>query len=245
MEQRFEDIRRAADSHFWYYGFRRFVNDVLTEVTDGQRDLRIIDCGCGVGQNMPLLATYGAPTGLEPDAHAAAAGLHFGRPIVRADITRIPFPENAFDLAVSFDVLQFVEADLAAVREIARVIRPGGRAVLFMTALDVLASDHSEIWRELRRYTPRTARALVETAGLHVDRVAFLFATLFPLMLTVRTVQRLLRPFRPAPSYAEVETPPEPINSALKLMLDAEASLSHYVPMPVGSSLIVVARKSH
>jgi SAM-dependent methyltransferase len=243
MDERFENIRRAADSHFWYYGFRRFISDVLTDVTEGRSGLRIIDCGCGIGQNMPLLAQYGRPVGFEHDPLAAAAGLQFGRPIVRADISRIPFRDNVFDLAVSFAVLQFVETDLAAVREIARVIRPGGHAVLFMTALDVLAADHSEIWKEFRRYTPRTARALAESAGLHVDRVSFLFATLFPLMLTVRTVQRLLRPWRPAPSQAEVETPPKPINSTLKLLLDGEAALSRHVPMPVGSSLIVIARK--
>ena len=176
MDERFAKTRRAADAHFWYHGFRRFLTPVLDEVADGRTDLRILDCGCGVGQNLPMLARHGYSVGLELEPVAAAAGREFGRPIACADITRIPFPDGSFDLAVSFDVLQVVEPDVAAVREMARVVRPGGRVLLTMAAFDVLSGDHSEVWNECRRYTPRTARALAETAGLRVDRVSFLFA---------------------------------------------------------------------
>ena len=243
MQERHAKTRDATDSHFWYHGFRRFTGAVLEDVCGGRSDLRIIDCGCGVGHNMPLLAQYGHPVGFELDPRAAAAAHQFGRPIVRADITRIPFPDATFDVAVSFDVMQCIEPDLAAVREMTRVVRPGGRVLLLCAALKVLSGDHSEIWNEYRRYTPRTARELAESAGLHVERVSFVFASIFPLMCAVRTAQRLLRPFRSQPSQAEIETPWGPINAALMLLLDGEAALARHVPMPIGSSLIVVARK--
>lgn len=243
MDERFAKTRRAADAHFWYHGFRRFITPVLDDVAGGRTDLRILDCGCGVGQNLPMLARHGHSVGLELEPVAAAAGREFGRPIACADITRIPFPDNAFDLAVSFDVLQVLEPDVAAVREMARVVRPGGRVVLTMAALDMLSGDHSEVWNEFRRYTPRTARALAESAGLTVDRVSFLFASLFPIMFAVRTTQRVLRPFRDRPSHSDIEVPWAPVNSALMLLLDGEAALSRHVPMPVGTSLVVVARK--
>ena len=243
MDERFAKTRRAADAHFWYHGFRRFITPVLEGVADGRTNLRILDCGCGVGQNLPMLARYGHSVGLELEPVAAAAGREFGRPIACADITRIPFPDNAFDLAVSFDVLQVLEPDVAAVREMARVVRPGGRVVLTMAALDMLSGDHSEVWNEYRRYTPRTARALAESAGLIVDRVSFLFASLFPIMFAVRTTQRVIRPFRDRPSHSDIDVPWAPVNSALILLLDGEAALSRYLPMPVGTSLVVVARK--
>jgi SAM-dependent methyltransferase len=243
MEDRFAKTRRAADAHFWYHGFRRFIAPVLEEVAAGRTDLRILDCGCGVGQNLPMLARHGRAVGLELEPVAAAAGREFGRPIACADITRIPFPDHAFDLAVSFDVLQVVEPDVAAVREMARVVRPGGRIVLTMAALDLLSGDHSEVWNECRRYTPRTARALAESAGLTVDRVSFMFASLFPIMLAVRSAQRALRPFRERPSHSDIDVPWAPVNSALMFLLDGEAALSRYVSMPVGTSIFVVARK--
>jgi SAM-dependent methyltransferase len=225
MDERFAKTRHAADAHFWYHGFRRFITPVLEEVADGRSNLRILDCGCGVGQNLPMLARYGHSVGLELEPVAAAAGREFGRPIACADITRIPFSDNAFDLTVSFDVLQVIEPDLAAVREMARVVRPGGRVVLTMAAFDILSGDHSEVWNECRRYTPRTARALAE------------------IMFAVRTTQRVIRPFRDRPSHSDIDVPWAPVNSALILLLDGEAALSRYLPMPVGTSLVVVARK--
>jgi hypothetical protein len=114
---------------------------------------------------------------------------------------------------------------------------------LSLAALEMLSGDHAEVWSECRRYTPRTARELAESAGLHVERVSFLFASLFPLMLAVRTTQRLLRPFRGAPSHTDIDVPWAPLNSALMRLLDGEAALSAHMSMPIGTSLIVIARK--
>lgn len=243
MDERFAKTRRAADSHFWYHGFRQFIGQVLDEVAGGRTDLRIVDCGCGVGQNLALLAQYGNAVGFELEPLAAASGHEFGRHIACADITRIPFPDNLFDLAVSFDVFQVLEPDMAAAREMARIVRPGGHVVLTLAAFDILSGDHAEVWSECRRYTPRSARALVESAGLRMERLSFAFASLFPLMLVVRVTQRLLRPFRNGPSHADIDVPWAPVNNALMLLLDGEAALSRHIDLPIGTSLIVVARK--
>lgn len=243
MEDRFVHTRQAADSHFWYHGFRLFVTPVLEQVAAGRTDLRIIDCGCGVGQNMRLLAPHGRVVGVELEQEAAASGREFGKPIACADITRMPFRNDQFDLAVSFDVLQVVDPDVAAIREMARIVRPGGCVMLTLAAFDLLSGDHAELWSECRRYTPRTARELAEQAGLHVERVSLMFASLFPLMLAARTAQRVMRPFRSAPSAADMDVPWAPINAALKRVLDGEAALARHVPMPIGTSVIVVARK--
>jgi SAM-dependent methyltransferase len=243
MDERFRKTKGASDSHFWFHGFRRFISSVLAEVASGRTDLRIVDCGCGVGQNLPMLARHGRAVGLELEPLAAAAGREFGLPIACADITRIPFADNSFDLAVSFDVMQVLEPDMAAVREMARIVRPGGRVVLTVAAFDVLSGDHAEVWNEHRRYTPRTARELVQSAGLTVERMSFAFASLFPLMLAVRATQRLVRPFRSTPSHSDMDVPWAPVNTALMVLLDAEAALSEVMSMPFGTSLIVVGRK--
>src|SRR5262245_37759082 len=126
---------RAEASHFWFRGFRRFVAPVLAEIGAGRSGLRLVDCGAGTGHNLSLLKPHGrvfafdlAPTGLTKARVS-------GRPFVRADITRIPFRSDTFDMATSFDVLQCVRDDRAAVAEMARVTKRGGSVVLTLAAL--------------------------------------------------------------------------------------------------------------
>jgi SAM-dependent methyltransferase len=238
-----ELTRRAEATHFWFRGFRQFVAPALHDLARGRRDLRLIDCGCGVGQNLALLEPYGDAIGFDLVAGVTTVARASGRPIVRADVVNIPFPSDAFDIATSFDVLQCVEADESAIREMARIVRPGGAVVLTLAALDILRGDHAEVWQEVRRYTPASARRLIASAGLRPERVEFLFASLFPLMLGVRSMQRLLRPVRRLRPDTDIAVPAAPINSALTWLVQREAALARRVPMPIGSSLLVVARK--
>ena len=119
--------------------------------------------------------------------------------MARGDVTRIPLASEMFDIATSFDVLQCVDADVDAVREMRRVVRPGGAIVVTLAALDSLRGDHAEVWHEVRRYTPATARRLVEDAGLTAERVSFMFASIFPLVAAARLTQRVTRRFRSGP----------------------------------------------
>jgi SAM-dependent methyltransferase len=243
MDDLLELTRQAQATHFWFRGFRRFVTPALEAVAKGRRDLRLIDCGCGVGQNIALLAPFGEAIGFDLMAGGAAAARAGGHPIVRADVVNIPFPSGVFDVATSFDVLQCVEEDAAAMREMARIVRPGGAVVLTVAALEVLRGDHAEVWREVRRYTRDSATRLIESAGLRPERVDFLFASLFPLMLAVRSLQRSLRSMRPLRADTDIAVPAAPLNAALTWLVNGEAALARRIPMPIGSSLLVVARK--
>jgi SAM-dependent methyltransferase len=243
QEDLLELTRRAEATHFWFRGFRRFVTPALRELARGRTDLRLIDCGCGVGQNIALLEPFGDAMGFDLMPAGAATARASGHPVVRADVVHIPFPSGVFDIATSFDVLQCVEDDGAAIGEMARIVRPGGAVLLTLAALDILRGDHAEVWQEVRRYTPASARRLVESAGLRAERVDFLFASVFPLMLAVRSFQRLRRGFRPPRNDTDIAIPPAPINAALSWVLTGEAALAGRLRMPVGSSLLVVARK--
>jgi SAM-dependent methyltransferase len=243
MDDLLELTRQAEATHFWFRGFRRFVVPALREVAGGRTNLRLVDCGCGVGQNLALLAPFGDAIGFDLMTGGAATARASGHPVVRADVTSIPFPSEAFDIATSFDVLQCVPDDGAAIREMARIVRPGGAVMLTLAALDILRGDHAEVWQEVRRYTPGSARALIEAAGLRTERIAYLFASTFLLMLAVRSTQRVLRAVRPLRADRDIAVPPAPINAALTWLVEREAALARRVAMPIGSSLLVVGRK--
>lgn len=243
MSDQLELTRRAEATHFWFRGFREFVIPVIREVSAGRHDLRIVDCGCGTGNNLKMLGAFGGAVGFDLDEGGVRMTHASGGRVVRANAAQIPFASGVFDLATSFDVMQCLEPDAAVVQEMARVVRPGGAVVVTMAALEILRGDHSVSWQEVRRYTPAMAKALFEQAGLRVERVSFLFGTLFPLMLTVRLVQRALRPFRGHRHDTDIAVPPAPVNAVLTAIVTAEARAARYVPFPFGSSLLVIAKK--
>ena len=243
MDRLLDLTRQAEARHFWFRGFRGFVAPVMAQVANGRRGLWLLDCGCGTGGNLALLAPYGRAVGFDMSQGGLSTARADGRVVAKADITRSPFLDGSVDVATSFDVLQCVQDDVSALREMARVVRPGGTVVLTLAALDVLSGDHGEVWGEVRRYTPARARALVEQAGLRVERVQFMFASLLPLMLAVRALQRLSRPFRRLRDDTDIRVPSAPINQALSYLVRGEAAVARYVPAPIGSSLLVVASK--
>src|SRR5205807_9688109 len=154
----------------------------------------------------------------------------------------IPFQTARFDLVTSFDVMQYVEDDSAVMKEMARVLKPGGGLVVTAAALDVLRGGHAGTWPEVRRYTAARMRSIVEGAGLKVRRLTYLFASLFPAMIAVRALRRDAEANATDGDW-EMQVPAAPINIALTWMLSAEAALSRRLPMPVGSSVLVVATR--
>ncbi len=162
-----ERTARAKPTHFWFRGFRAYVAPVIREIAAGRRDLRMIDCGCGTGYNMTtLLQPYGRAFGFDMTPNALQRARVSGRPLVRADMEHIPFVSGSFDLATSFNVVHSVSDDREALREMSRVLKPGGYVVMNVTALDLLRGDHSDVWGEQRRYTLQSGARLIEDAGL-------------------------------------------------------------------------------
>jgi ubiquinone/menaquinone biosynthesis C-methylase UbiE len=244
MRDLLELTAQAEATHFWFHGFRGYVVPTIRRIAAGRRDLQIIDCGCGTGYNLRhLLEPYGRTFGFDFSSDAIRRARAAGRPLVRADIQRIPFKSDTFDLATSFDVVQSVPDDRAALREMARVLKPGGSVMLNVTALDLLRGDHSDVWGELRRYTRDRAAALVESAGLEPTRISYLFGSLVPLMLAVRKAQAMRRSYRAPTGDEDLTVPSAPVNAALTALVRAEVALASRVTMPFGSSLLIVARK--
>ena len=244
MVDRLLDLTRQAEAnHFWYHGFRSYLLPVFAHAAAGRSRVRALDVGCGTGYNLGLLARHGSVVGLDLNERGLMLAREIGRPLVRARTEHLPFDDATFDLVTSFDMMQCIPTDREAVREMARVAKPGGVVVISMAALEILHGDHSEVWQEYRRYTRASARALAEQAGLRVERVTFMFAVLFPVLLVSRGVQRLTRRYREVRDDTDITIPPAPINALLSGLLRVEAALSRRVGMPVGSSLLVVARK--
>jgi len=246
MDRLLELTFRAEQSHFWFRGFRWFVQPEVVRAVNGCAAPTILDCGCGTGSNVAWLRHYGRAYGFDLTWNGLELGRQLGRQtLARASLAAIPFPDASVDVATSFDVFQCLpdDVELAAIREMWRVLKPGGHLILNVAALNVLRGQHSVLSEEVRRYTPARLRQMVEAGGFVLERLTFLHATLFPVMLPVRVVQRWRAGDRLAAGEADIRVPSGPVNAFLTGLVRLESLALRFVDMPIGSSLMCHARK--
>src|SRR5262249_29240358 len=153
-----------------------------------------------------------------------------------------PFSDSAFDVVTSFDVIYALddETESAAVREMFRVLRPGGSLVINVAAMELLKGNHSVLANEIRRYNRATLADRLTGAGFQIRRMSYTNATILPIVAAVRLAQRASGHEE---SHQEISIPPAPINAALTGALAVEAGLLRFVNMPFGSSLMALAAK--
>jgi SAM-dependent methyltransferase len=237
---------RAEQSHFWFRGFRQYMKPALARATAGLTAARILDCGCGTGSNLEMLKPYGNAVGFDLTRIGTEFAKAHGHRVAQASISDIPFRTGHFDLVTSFDVFQVLPdaVEQSAIVEMARVLKPGGWMLLHVAALPILYGKHSALSEETRRYTATTLRTLVEGAGFKIQRLTYDQFSLLPMMLPVRIWHRLTaKDGVVAAGEGEITVPAAPVNAALTALVSLEALALRAVNMPIGSSLMCLARK--
>jgi SAM-dependent methyltransferase len=239
---------RAEERHFWFRGFRYFVEPLVREALQKppHNPPLVLDCGCGTGANVEWLANCGRTFGFDLSEIGPRIGREHGRTnLARASADAVPFPSNMFDLVTSFDVLYSLPSGVEsrAVAEMHRVTRPGGFAIVNVAAMELLKGDHSVLSQELRRYSRDSLRQLMTTAGFSIVRLTYTNASLFLPLLAVRTFHRVRGLSSEADASAEITVPSMPVNAALTAALWLESQWLRVVDNPFGSSLLCLARK--
>jgi SAM-dependent methyltransferase len=188
------------------------------------------------------LNAHGNVTGVElsPVSVEIARARGVGE-VVEGSILEMPFPPESFDLAVSLDVIEHLKDDLSALRELRRVVVPGGRLLVTVPAYQWLWSGHDEINHHHRRYTRRSLLTVAQQAGWESVRTTYFNSLLLP----VAVLLRALDPFssRTTESSLDLWVPPRPANWLLERPLTLEAAvIGRGRRIPAGLSLLTVFR---
>lgn len=157
---------RGEPSYVWRAGQQRRLEMIVRAAGERIKG-RILENGCGVGMYVEHLSLFGGQvTGLEYDFERAVEA-HVNSPhIVNAAGEFLPLPASTFDLILSHEVIEHVQDDRAAIREMIRALKPGGRLALFCPNRGYPFETHGVYWRGTYRfgnklfvnYLPRSLR---------------------------------------------------------------------------------------
>jgi SAM-dependent methyltransferase len=242
MDRDYElQTHQAENRHWWYRGRRKVLERVVEDLRLPAR-ARILDAGCGSGRNMVELARHGTVTGIELSETSVSLARERGMgEVIAGSVLEMPFEADSFDLAASLDVIEHLEDDLAALRELRRVVAPGGSLLVTVPAYQWLWSGHDEINHHFRRYTRRSLQGAGEEAGWHQVRTTYFNSLLLPAAILLRVLDRFSR--KTTESSLDLWVPPEPINWLLERPLQLEAGLiGRGGRIPAGLSLLAVFR---
>jgi SAM-dependent methyltransferase len=164
-----QNLAAVEDRHWWYKERRAILDRELQHLAAQGRAL---DVGAAGGGNTRVLRARGWQA-LALDYAETAAGIARARGIdaVRADARDLPVRSGSCDLVTAFDVLEHIDEDYLVTAEIARVLRPGGTALISVPCDMALWSAHDEACGHARRYTRATLADVVHKADLTIDHM--------------------------------------------------------------------------
>jgi SAM-dependent methyltransferase len=157
-------------------------------------------------------------------------------PLLQFDLTRCPLPEGSVDVVVLLNVLEHIGDDESAVREVARILRPGGAAVIEVPAGPHLFDVYDRVLLHHRRYRLGGLRKLLEGAGLHVALASSLGAFLYP---AFRFVKMRNKRYLSEPEEVQRQVVARAIrksgrNRLCELLMTVEAAVRRCLPLPLG-----------
>lgn len=223
-------------------GRRRIICSWLSQLTEGRRDQRLLDIGCGTGTTLSRLRQFARGVGLDfsqlPLVRAKSRGLD---DLVQGAAQAPPFVEGAFDVITMLDVLEHLDDETAALRDLRRALRPGGALLLTVPAYPSLWSQHDIALHHRRRYRSAQLRDVLERSGYRVHRLSHAICAVAPATFVFRWLQNWMTS-PAAPTTALIQLPPL-MNRFLISLLTVESFALRALSIPFGISLLCHAVK--
>lgn len=253
MQQQDYEYLYQLENHFWWFaGMREITAVLLDPYLSAPADRSILDAGCGTGGNLEWLRRYagnGHIYGLDYVNTALQFCRQAGhRDLAQASVTDLPFADASFDLVTSFDVLVQIPgtgSDDRAMREMWRVLKPGGFAFVRGAAYEWMKSGHDAALDTQRRYTLPLLCDKLTKVGLRILRHTYANCFLFPIAALRRLV---LKRFGLADTGSDVKPLPPSMQWLNALMTSALRREARLLRIPnfqlrYGLSAICVVQK--
>ena len=228
----FERLKKAEAEHFFFHIRRKWIRDRIRRFIPPPA--HVLEVGCGTGCVSNFLSQEGyVVTGCE--CHLQGLDLAWpGFLKVQGDANRLPFKCKSMDVVGFFDVIEHFQDEVALLKEANRVIKERGIVVITVPARKELWSRFDEHCFHKRRYTKEKLESVLLEARLIPLLTEYMFMSLYPPMKYIRG------------KGSNVHDPyviDTLLNAVAKGLFEIERCISTFMPLPLGTSLITVAKK--
>jgi SAM-dependent methyltransferase len=206
----FANLARCEKDFWWHRGMEQILFRVLDPIVEKRKLATAMEAGSGTGHMASRLESYYGwrvfPTDLQREGLVYGINNGCRHGAAQADVAALPFPSGRFDVVASLDVISHFPSgdEQRAMRELVRVLAPGGVMVVRVCALDMLRSRHSMFTDERQRFTRKRLIELVASHGIRVLRCTYANSLLLPIALAkFRIAEPLLRK-RPASGIRQI-----------------------------------------
>jgi len=234
----YREMAENQREHWWFRARREILERVIARLALPER-AEVLEIGAGTGANLAMLKRYGHVSAVEMDAfarqHASAVSgvqVAYGR---LPDT--LPLKARSFDLICLFDVLEHIEDDCAALTQVRRLLKPGGRAVVTVPAYQWMYGAHDRAHHHVRRYTAQQVYLKARGAGLAVTKKGYFNTLLFPIIALRRIHQKIAFTLQ---DTTGVSLPNRFVNSILYNIFSVEKYILPAVLFPYGTSVLAI-----
>ena len=239
-QSEFDDLRRDNES-WWYTTRRTLLREAVAQAVHGKREARVLDLDCTAQLEFDDAALYRVCNLHESLKSLAFRQMEGDANLVCSRIEELGVASNSFDAIVAGDVLQSCPDDLAALREMRRVLKDGGLLCLTVPAYSFLWGEDDEARGHQRRYTVSELRRKVTTSGLHVHRASYFVASALAPLVVGRAAKNIFH--KSIEQHEHYPRPSRVANAAMSALANGERHLMHYINLPFGTRVVCWALK--
>lgn len=243
MDRNFFKSYFEIEKNHWLMKVRRFIVRDVLQTFGEPNGKRLLDFGCGSGYFVGQLASTGYDAhGVDISAEAVKHGqLQEVANLGVLDSHRIGYPDNHFDCILALDVLEHLEDESWAIKEIERVLTPGGSIIIMAPAFKFLWGMQDEVSHHYRRYNlSQLTDIFKKFSDLKVSRKTYFNTFLFPAITAVRLISRWFS-LRGRESDFQINN--KFLNKLFYSIFNLERKILRSINFPFGVSILMVLKK--
>lgn len=241
-----DDEATLMEDRLWWMTGRKAIIRRYLEIGIIEREkARIMDIGCGSGENLSVLREFGEVTGMEPSPVLAQRARRRG--MAKAVYEEDHIAEEVaktMTLFTMFDVLEHIEDDRSFLASLAQRTPQPHRLLVSVPACPSLYGEHDRLLHHYRRYNRKMLTGALKSAGYEVLQMSYHLAFLFPLAIATRMKDQVLAFCGLKRTKVSLGNVPEPISTAFAAILSAESIFVGRINLPFGLWLFALAETS-